>query len=74
MQTTLFFFQLQKKGMEHCLGQLNEYCKKWKLEINVSKTKTMICSKSRNLMKEEFWMNGHMLENVKEFKYFGIVV
>ena len=70
----IVLFSTSKKGMEHCLEQLNDYCKKWKLEINDTKTKMMICTTSRNLIQEEFWMNEHLLENVKEFKYLGIVV
>ena len=56
------------------LDLLSDNCKRWKLKINVSKTKVMVFRKggmvSRNLM---FYYNGEALEIVNKFKYLGIV-
>ena len=53
---------------------MHQYCNRWKLTINISKTKVMIFRKggtlSRNMV---FYYNGVALEIVKDFKYLGIV-
>ena len=56
------------------LDVLSEYCARWKLKVNISKTKILIFRKGgilpRNL---EFTSDGEPLEIVKSFKYLGIV-
>ena len=53
---------------------LSEYCARWKLKVNVSKTKILIFRKGgilpRNLA---FTYDSEPLEIVKSFKYLGIV-
>ena len=56
------------------LDLMSDYCKRWKLKINISKTKVMIFRKggmiSRNL---SFYYDDEPLEIVKKFNYLGIV-
>ena len=70
---TVIFAKTQKQ-LQNSLDLLLEYCSKWKLTINVSKTKVMVFRKGgvlpRNMV---FYYNGVVLEIVKEFKYLGIV-
>ena len=63
-----------KKGLQKALDITEEYCKKWRLTINHSKTKSMIFSRGNQKIKTTFTINGNELENVKEFKYLGITV
>ena len=56
------------------LDILYDYCLKWKLTINVSKTKVMIFRKGGVLPGNlAFTYNGIPLEIVSQFKYLGIV-
>lgn len=68
-------FANTQEQLQNSLDLLLEYCNKWKLTINVSKTKVTVFRKggvlSRNM---GFYYNGIVLEIVKEFKYLDIVL
>ena len=59
---------------QYALNLLSEYCAKWKLKVNVLKSKILIFRVGgllpRNL---SFSYEGEVLEIVKCFKYLGIV-
>lgn len=58
--------------LQCALNEFSIYCTKWKLNVNVEKTKILIFSKGP-LAKRHFYYNESIIENVKEFKYLGIV-
>ena len=58
---------------------MDNYCEKWKLNINIKKTKVMILSKAERKVKTDrnaylFDFNDNRLELVKEYKYLGLTV
>ncbi len=59
------------KGLQCCLDILQEYCTKWRLRVNESKTKIMAVGKSGS---ELIFFNNTLLDYVKEFKYLGIII
>ena len=60
--------------LQRGLNMLNEYCKRWKLTINVAKTKVLVFRKGGILPRNiAFTYNGAPLGIVKSFKYLGIV-
>ena len=66
-------------GLQHCLNALDNYCDKWRLNINIKKTKAMILSKTERKAKTDsntylFDLNDNRLELVKEYKYLGLTV
>ena len=66
-------------GLQHCLNALDNYCEKWRLNINIKKTKVMILSKTERKAKTDsnaylFDLNDNRLELVKEYKYLGLTV
>ena len=63
-----------KEGLQSSLPQLESYCKKWKLIVNVSKTKVVIFQKGGCFPHDTFTFNGEELEIVREFTYLGYVV
>ena len=63
-----------KLGLQHCLNKLDEYCLKWKLKVNLSKTKIVIFRPSGRIPKCDFYLSGHSLEIVKHFKYLGLTL
>ena len=63
-----------KQDLQRQLDSLHDYCQKWKLSINVTKTKSMIFNRGNNLIKTVFNIGGSPIENVKAFKYLGFTV
>ena len=60
--------------LQESLNMLSDYCRRWKLTVNVSKIKMMVFRKGGLLLRNlVFYYNGHQLEIVKSFKYLGIV-
>lgn len=58
-------------AMQRALNKLYEI-QKWKLEVNLAKTKMMVFSKGTKLNKKEIWTyNNKAIEIVEEFKYLG---
>ena len=47
-----------KEGLQRSLNQFEAYCKKWKLTVNIGKTKVMICKKGGRARDEHFTLNG----------------
>ena len=47
-----------KEGLQRSLNQFEAYCKKWKLTVNIGKTKVMICKKGGRAPDEHFTLNG----------------
>ncbi|MEW8546520.1 MAG: reverse transcriptase family protein [Candidatus Thiodiazotropha sp.] len=58
---------------QNLLNSFASYCKEWRLQINLNKTKVMIFggnSRSNNLL---FTIDGKRIEIVREFKYLGVL-
>ena len=70
----LIILSTTEHGLQKSLDALNEYCKKWKLSINVKKTKCMVFSKGTNTRNAEFSVGEKQITNTKEYKYLGITV
>ena len=70
----LIIMATSPEELQKSLDGLSEYCKKWKLNVNVKKTKCMTFSKGSNTRKIQFKINNKQIENVKEYKYLGISV
>ena len=70
----IVIFSESEAGLQQGLDILENYCGRWKLCVNVNKTKVMIFRKGgankRNL---SFTYSGIVIEIVKQFTYLGIV-
>ena len=70
----IVIFANSAEQLQESLNLLSDYWRRWKLTVNVSKTKVIVFRKGgllpRNLV---FYYNGHQLEIIKIFKYLGIV-
>ena len=61
-----------KDGPQSCLEKLSIYYEKWKLELNIKKTKIVIFNRQGSLIKKhKFYFKSNHLEAVKEDKYLG---
>ena len=59
------------KKMQNYLNKINTYCKKWKLKINISKTKK-ISFGHITITTTQYMIDNTPLENVKEIKFLGL--
>ena len=69
----IVIFAESRVGLQEGLDILAEYCKKWKLTVNIDKTKIMIFRKGDNLARNiSFKYDGKNIEIVGKFVYLGI--
>ena len=68
----LVLISSSQEGLQSCLNNLSDYCKKWKLKINTLKAKVMVFSKCGKISNCIFKFNNNTLECVKNYKYLGI--
>ena len=61
-----------QKGLQCALNVLSLYCHKWKLSINMKKTKIMIFN-SRNDPSKKFFINSDQLAITGQYTYLGII-
>ncbi len=69
----IILFANNKDELQHSLDVLSDYCNRWKLTVNIAKTKIMIFHKGRLPNNIIFTYQGHILEIVKRFKYLGVL-
>ena len=63
------------EGLQSSLNHLEEYYRKWNLEVNVDKTNIVVFRKEGNLSSKEKWtFAGEEIEIVSSFNYLGIVL
>ena len=67
-------FSETREGLQNELNNLESYCKKWNLTVNVEKTKIVVFRKGGVLGNNDHWFYaGHEIEIVSQFTYLGIV-
>ena len=65
-------FSESANELQNALNVFQEYCKAWKLTVNITKTKILIISKGRPNLNLHFHYNNFEIEVVAEYKYLGI--
>jgi len=66
-------FSNTPKGLQKVLQSFSSYCKKWKLTVNVSKTKIVVFGSRKYKGKTMFKYDDDQIEIVDEFKYLGLM-
>ena len=61
------------EDLQLMLNEFCDYCKQWKLKVNVQKTKVMVFSKGRLSKNLKFYIEDYEIEIVNEYKYLGII-
>ena len=69
----LILLSQSETGLQKCLDKLENYCELWCLDINIDKTKSIVLNKSGRVLPYSFHINGNCIENVKTYKYLGII-
>ena len=62
------------KGLQDLIDRLAEYCKTWKLNINVDKTKVVIFNRKQYAHQATLILDNMKLEFVTSYKYLGIIL
>ena len=70
----LIIMSTAQEGLQKSLNALNDYCQKWKLNVNHKTTKCIIFSKASNGKNINFTINSKIIDITKEFKYLGITI
>ena len=60
------------RGLQTCLNRLHDYCYKWAISINPSKTVCIIMSKEK--CKNRIHVNGQELSQTNKVTYLGLVI
>ena len=70
----LILISESSSGLQHCLNGLQNYCKGWKLDVNLEKTKVMIFSKKKGDNEQfRFYFGRDIVEITYEYKYLGLI-
>ncbi len=67
----LIIMATSPEELQKSLDGLNKYCTKWKLNVNVKKSKCKIFSKGSNVKKHQFKINNKLAEITNEYKNIG---
>ena len=69
------FFSESVEGLQLSLNNLESYCNKWALTVNIDKTKIVVFKKGGNLSRQEKWTYaGETVEIINSLNYLGIVL
>jgi hypothetical protein len=60
------------KQMQRSLDKLGQYCKVWKLSVNISKTKIIIFRARNKQLQALFSFDGHNIDVVDSYTYLGV--
>jgi hypothetical protein len=72
---TWSFFKRLQRVLQDMLDTLYNYTEKWKLSVNINKTKTVVFRNGGILSDDEKWYyNGSQLETVNTLTYLGVVL
>lgn len=70
----IVIFSNSSEELQEGLNLMAEYCNRWKLKVNVDKTKVMVFRKGGTLPRNlSFYYNGQQLEIISKFRYLGVV-
>jgi hypothetical protein len=71
----LILLSESEKGLQSCLDSLNSYCNRWKLKINITKTKVMVFRKGKRKFSQfNFTTDSQHIEAVEKYKYLGVIL
>lgn len=63
-----------KEGLQKQIDKMCVFCTKWKLKVNIKKTKVMVFNRGNRLIKSDFYIKNVAIENVKIMKYLGFYI
>ena len=70
----LVFISESANGLQRCLNDLNSFCDKWHMKINLTKTKCMIITRNGHGEKLNFKFNGEGVTQTNSYCYLGTMI
>ena len=71
----VIFADSRIRNLQRLIDILSAFCTKWRMEVNLDKTKVMIFRKGGHPFRLEKWyFRGEMLEIVSYYKYLGLLL
>ncbi|XP_078659029.1 uncharacterized protein LOC144904189 [Branchiostoma floridae x Branchiostoma belcheri] len=63
------------KGLQSALNRLSSFCDKWKLRVNLKKTKVVIFNKAgRCFPKQKYYFENNTIDSVPSYCYLGLTL
>ena len=59
--------------LQNSLDKVSQYCKKWGMEINTDKTKSLVFNSTGRLFPVTFMIDNQLIEKVKQYRYLGVM-
>ena len=60
------------ESLQNALNSFENYCTRWKLKVNLNKTKVVIFCKRKSRHIQSFKLFGHDLDIVESYSYLGV--
>ena len=68
----LLIISESEEGLQNCISILEQYCNRWKLEVNLDKTKVIIFSRRRKVFMADMIYKNSSIEQVYNYQYLGV--
>ena len=62
-----------REDLQTALDSFEQYCRMWKLTVNIEKTKIIVFGRGKMKSDLAFHLNNQNIEIVKHFKYLGVI-
>ena len=62
------------EGLQNSLDKVSQYCKKWGMEINTDKTKSLVFNSTGRLFPVTLMIDNQLIEKVKHYRYLGVMI
>ena len=74
LKLCLLLYAESRLDLQNSLDSVHDYCQRWKLCVNILKTKMVVFRKGGRLSIDDIWFYGDsILEVVEHFSYLGIM-
>lgn len=65
----------ESKTLQQMIKNLEHYCEKWHLTINMNKSKIMVFRNGGRLSQQDRWvLHGEQIQTVSEYNYLGVIL
>ena len=70
----LLILSKSEVGLQNCLKNLNSYTKKWKINVNLDKTKIMVFNKNGRNIHANVTLGGKSVAITSKYCYLGVIL
>ena len=70
----LLLISKTEAGLNKCLNNLFQFCKKWEINLNIKKTKIIVFNEGGKIIRGEYRFGTQLLEITNQYCYLGIEI